>query len=369
MDFTLSPEQVLLRDSVARFAATRPGNGTRPDYWKTFAELGWLGVGAPEDVGGFGGPTETLLLMEQLGRGLVASPYVSQVVFAGTVLREAGRTDLLELLVEGKRRFAVAYEESHARYDPSRVETQAQESAGGWTLHGTKIRVLDPSSADTYIVSARTRDEGVALFLVPASSANLERSAFPSDDGHDVAELRFDGVRLDRDALLVRAGDGLEVLEAGIDAATAALCAEALGLCAVMLETTVEYLKMRQQFGVPLSSFQALQHRMAEMYIELELMRSMAYFAAKTLEDETDPFARKRGISAAKAQIAKSGRFIGQQAIQLHGAIGMSEEYKIGHYFKRMTFVERLLGDRDYHLRRYVELSYTAPREAVVTAW
>ena len=368
MDFTLSAEQVLLRDSVARFASNRPANGARPDYWKTFAELGWLAIGAPEEAGGFGGPTETLLLMEQCGRGLVPAPYVSQVVFAGTLLREAGRADLVEALAEGKRRFAIAYEERHARYDPSRVETQADDDGSGWTLRGSKFRVLDPSTADTYIVSARTRD-GVALFLVPASSAHLERDDYPSEDGHDVADLRFEGVRLERDALLVRAGDGLEALEAGIDAATAALCAEALGLCAVMLETTVEYLKMRQQFGVPLSSFQALQHRMAEMYIELELMRSMAYFAAKTLEDETDPFARKRGISAAKAQIAKSGRFIGQQAIQLHGAIGMSEEYKIGHYFKRMTFVERLLGDRDYHLRRYVELTYTAAQEAVATAW
>jgi alkylation response protein AidB-like acyl-CoA dehydrogenase len=369
MDFTLSPEQVLLRDSVARFATNRPSNGARPDYWKTFAELGWLAIGAPEEAGGFGGPTEILLLMEQCGRGLVPSPYVSQGVFAGTILREAGRTDLHEALTEGKRRFAVAYEEPHARYDPSRVETQAEDDGRGSTLlRGKKIRVLDPSTADTYIVSARTRD-GIALYLVPATAAQLERTAYPSEDGYDVADLNFDGVRLDGDALLVRAGDGLEALEAGIDAATAALCAEALGLCAVMLETTVEYLKMRQQFGVPLSSFQALQHRMAEMYIELELTRSMAYFAAKTLEDETDPFARKRGISAAKAQIAKSGRFIGQQAIQLHGAIGMSEEYKIGHYFKRMTFVERLLGDRDYHLRRYVELSYTAPREAVATAW
>jgi alkylation response protein AidB-like acyl-CoA dehydrogenase len=369
MDFTLSPEQVLLRDSVARFATNRPSNGTRPDYWKTFAELGWLAIGAPEEAGGFGGPTEILLLMEQCGRGLVPSPYVSQAVFAGAILREAGRTDLIEAQTEGKRRFAVAYEEPHARYDPSRVEAQAEDDGRGSTLlRGKKIRVLDPSTADTYIVSARTHG-GIALYLVPATSAHLERTAYPSEDGYDVADLRFDGVSLDSDALLVRAGDGLEALEAGIDAATAALCAEALGLCAVMLETTVEYLKMRQQFGVPLSSFQALQHRMAEMYVELELMRSMAYFAAMTLEDESDPFARKRSISAAKAQIAKSGRFIGQQAIQLHGAIGMSEEYKIGHYFKRMTFVERLLGDRDYHLHRFVELTYTAAPEAVATAW
>jgi alkylation response protein AidB-like acyl-CoA dehydrogenase len=366
MDFTLSPEQVLLRDSVARFAAERAG--THGDYWKTFAELGWLGVGAPEEAGGFGGPTETLLVMEQSGRGLLVSPYASQVVLAGAILRGADRLDLVEEVVEGRRRFATAYEERHARYDPSRIETEATPSASGWILRGAKVRVLDAASADTYIVSART-DAGVALFAVPATAANIKRVPYPSEDDHDVADLTFDGVALERDALLVSAGHGLDVLEAGLDAATAALCAEALGLCEVMLEATVEYLKMRQQFGVPLSSFQALQHRMAEMYIELELMRSMAYFAAMTLEDEADPSARKRGISAAKAQVAKSGRFIGQQSIQLHGAIGMSEEYKIGHYFKRMTLVERLLGDRDFHLRRFIDLGSTATREAVAVAW
>ncbi|HTX57609.1 MAG TPA: acyl-CoA dehydrogenase [Candidatus Acidoferrales bacterium] len=347
MDFALTPEQVMLRDSVARFA----GNGARADAWKTFAELGWLAIGAPDAVGGFGGPVEVLLLMEQCGRGLVRSAYVSQAVFAGAILRATQRADLLAALIDGQR-FTVAYEEPHARYDPASVEMQARRDGDGWLLAGTKRRVLDAATAQTLIVSARTNG-GVALFTVNADAPNLEARPFPAEDGSDVADLRFDGVRVEANALLASHEDGLALLELGIDHATAALCAEALGLCEVMLDTTVEYTKTRHQFGVPLSSFQALQHRMAEMYIELELVRSMAYYAASALDGESDARSRKRAISAAKAQVAKSGRFIGQQSIQLHGAIGMSEEYKIGHYFKRMTMIERLLGDRDFHLRRF----------------
>jgi alkylation response protein AidB-like acyl-CoA dehydrogenase len=321
MDFTLTAEQLLLKDSVARFASA-PASA-RGDLWRSFTELGWLAVGAPEEAGGFGGPVETLLLMEQLGRGRVVSPYASQVVFAGAILRGAELSDLHEALAEGRRRFAVAYEEPHARYDPSRVETRARRDGDGWLIDGEKVRVLDATSADTLIVSART-DRGVTLFAVAADAPGLEREPYPAEDGYDVADLYLRGVR---------AGAG---------------------------EATVSYTKQRQQFGVPLSSFQALSHRMAEMYVELELLRSMAYYAAMTLEEEADAFERKRGISAAKAQMAKSGRFIGQQAIQLHGGIGMSEEYDVGHYFKRMTLLERLLGDRDYHVRRYADLRQVA---------
>jgi alkylation response protein AidB-like acyl-CoA dehydrogenase len=354
MDFALTPEQELLRDSVVRFATNH--STARPDSWKTFSELGWLGIGMPSELGGFGGPIETLLLMEQCGYGLVISAYVGQVVLAGAVLRATGRHDLLQALIEGRRRFVVAYEEPHARYDPTRIDTTLHPSGDGWIVHGAKIRVLDANSADEFIVSVRT-PEGVRLVLVPATAPNVARMTYSSEDGSDVADLHFDGTLIGENALLEHAGDALEAIDAGVDYATAALCAEALGLCRCMLETTVEYSKQRRQFDVPLSSFQALQHRMAEMYVELELLRSMAYFAAMTLENESDPVARRRGISAAKAQVAKSGRFVGQQAIQLHGGIGMSEEYRIGRYFKRMTMVERLLGDRDYHLRRYTEMS------------
>ena len=306
--------------------------------------------------------------MEQFGRGLVRSGYVAQVVLAGTILRAAGRLDLLENLVEGKGRFAVAYEEPHARYDASRVAATAAREGDAYRIEGTKVRVLDAATASTLIVSART-DEGITLFAVPADDAKVVRTPFAAEDGSDVSDVRFDGVRVPADAVVGESGGGLALLELGIDHATAALCAEALGLMSVMLEATVEYTKQRHQFGVPIASFQALQHRMAEMYIELELARSMAYLAAMTLSDENDPAARRRGISAAKVQVAKSGRFVGQNAIQLHGGIGMSEEYKVGHYFKRMTLVERLLGDADFHLARYLAARGAASQAPVpVTA-
>ena len=351
MDFTLTPEQLLIKDSVARFAQ---GEHAGTDKWAQFAELGWLAIGAPEELGGFGGPLETLLVMEQFGRGLVVSPYVAQAVFAGTILRAAERTEELQHLVEGEERFAVAYEEPHARYDPAAVATRAVRAGDDYVITGEKVRVLDASTANTLIVSARTGDE-ISLFAVPAGANGIAREPYAAEDGGDVANVRFEGVRVASSALLGPLGGGLALLERGLDHATAALCAEGLGLMSTMLEATVEYTKQRQQFGVPIGSFQALQHRMAEMFIELELARSMAYRAAMTLDEQrADPVARRRGISAAKVQIAKSGRFVGQNAIQLHGGIGMSEEYKVGHYFKRMSIVERLLGDAGYHLDRYL---------------
>jgi len=370
VDFTLSPEQLLIKDSVARFAA---GAHAGTEKWPQFAELGWLAIGAPEDLGGFGGPIETLLLMEQFGRGLVVSPYVAQVVLAGTILRAAERTELLERVVEGKERYAVAYEEPHARYDPAAVETSAVRDGDAYVLRGEKVRVLDASTANTLIVSARTGDE-ISLFAVPADAANPSTGSgqavvlekYASEDGYDVTDVRLNGVRVDAAQLVGPLGGGLALLERAVDHATAALCAEGLGLMSLMLEATVEYTKQRQQFGVPIGSFQALQHRMAEMFIEVELARSMAFLAAMTLDEQAaDPVARRRGISAAKVQMAKSGRFVGQNAIQLHGGIGMSEEYKVGHYFKRMTMVERLLGDADFHLRRYIATRGASPTEVL----
>src|SRR5271154_7068654 len=259
MDFTLSPEQLLIRDSVARFAAeAKPGG----DHWPTFAELGWLAIGAPDEVGGFGGPVETLLVMEQLGRGLVVSPYIAQVVFAGTILRAAERNDLLEPLTEGKQRVTVAYEEPGARYDPGAVSTTATRDGDIYSIRGTKARVLDPTTATAFIVSARTGDE-ISLFLVPADAAGITRTAYAAEDAQDVAELRFDGVRVPASSLIGPLGGGLALVERGLDYATAALCGEALGIVSVMHEMTVDYTKQRVQFGVPIGSFQALQHRMA----------------------------------------------------------------------------------------------------------
>jgi len=361
MDFTLSAEQLMIKDSVTRFAAEPP----KGDPWPTFAELGWLALGAPEDLGGFGGPLETMILMEAFGKGLVTAPYVAQVVLAGSILRLAERTDLLEALVDGNARFAVAYEEPHARHDPARVATIAMCQGDGYVLGGSKVRVLGASSAASLIVSARldTHDGEIGLFSVPASAPGVEIHELASEDGHDVAAVGLDNVRVT--AIDYLTANGLPILEHALDIATAALCAEAVGIMSVLHDVTLDYLKHRTQFGVAIGSFQALQHRMAEMFTELELARSMSYVAAMTVADGGE--GRTRAISGAKIQIARSGRFIGQNAIQLHGAIGMTEEYKIGHYFKRMTTLERLLGDSDYHLARFVASERT-PQRTPVTA-
>lgn len=353
MDFTLSAEQLLIKDSVTRFCAEYRRGG---DAWPTFAQLGWLGIGAPEAVDGFGGPFESMILMEAFGRGRVVEPYVAQVVFAGTILREAGRLDLLRCLVAGEERFTVAYEEPQARYDPSCVATSATKDGEGYLIAGTKIRVLAACSAGQAIVSARHND-AVTLFAVPLDAPNVLRTAFAAEDEHDVAHLRFEGVRVAAHARIGPSGAGLALLERGLDHALGALCAEAVGLMGSMHEMTLEYIKLRTQFGVPIGSFQALQHRMAEVFMEVELARSMALRAAMTLANEPAAHARARAASAAKYQIARSGRFVGQNAIQLHGAIGMTQEYKVGHYFKRMTAIERILGDADYHLARYGALA------------
>lgn len=354
MDFKLSGEQILIKDSVERFVAQPPAR----DAWTEFAKLGWLAIGAPEELGGFGGSVETMLVMEAFGRGLLLEPYAACAVFPGALLRAARRNDLLERLIEG-RRFAVAYEEPHARFDPALVATAAERTAAGYALRGRKVRALAPRDAATFIVSARCGDV-VGLFAVPEGSRGLNRRDATGEDGTNAAALELDGVVVGDDARL-GAAEGVASLQEGLDYAAGALCAEAVGVMNAMFDMTLEYLKVRSQFGVTIGSFQALQHRMAEMLMELELARSMAYRAAMTLQDETEPAARSRAIAAAKVQIARSGRFVGQSAIQLHGAIAMTEEYKLGGYFKRMTTLERLYGDAGYHLARYAGLPASEP--------
>jgi len=363
VDFKLSGEQLLIKDSVDRFVAGSP----RPvNAWGEFAKLGWLGIGAPDEVGGFGGAVETMLVMEAFGRGLLLEPFAACAVFPSAILRAAARHDLLERLIEGDR-FAVAFEEPQPRYDPAAVETFAESTADGYALRGRKIRVCTAPELATFIVSARA-PEGVALFVVPPGAAGVERRDMRAEDGTNVATLDLNGVFVAGGAKL--AGNGLALLGEGLDRAIGALCAESVGLMNAMFSMTLEYLKVRSQFGVPIGSFQALQHRMAEAFVELELARSMSYVAAMTLDDAAEGGSRTRTLSGAKVQIARSGRFIGQNAIQLHGAIAMTQEYKLGGYFKRMTVLERLFGDRDYHLARYAALRAheTATLLEVVTA-
>ena len=349
MDFKLTGEQTLIKDSVERFVAQQPAPA---EPWREFAKLGWLGIGAPEEVGGFGGALETMLVMEAFGRGLYLEPYAACAVFPSSILRVAGRADQLELLVEGERRFAVAYEEPGAHYNPAAVSASAQVADGGYVLTGKKVRVPVPRGDTSFLVSART-DRDVALFAVPPDASGLLRNDETAEDGTNVARLELDAVRID-DSARIGTSSGLALLQRGLEYANAALCGEAVGLMSTMFDLTLGYLKERNQFGVPIGSFQALQHRMAEMFTELELARSMAYVAAMTVDDDSDADARARAIAGAKIQVSRSGRFVGQNAVQLHGAIAMTQEYKLGGYFKRMTSIERLYGDIDYHLERYL---------------
>jgi pimeloyl-CoA dehydrogenase small subunit len=372
VDFNLSEEQSLLKDAVDKLVLKEYGfeqrrrrageaAGWSRAFWSQLAEQGFLALPFAAEHGGLGyGPVELMLVMEALGRGLVLEPYLSTVVTAGAVLRQAGSRELQERLTpriaSGELVLALAHSEVQSRYALDDIMTTASAEQGGYVLRGTKVVVIHGDSADLLVVSARTaggrRDrEGVSLFLVPADAAGLRRRGYRTQDGLRAADLLLDGVRVPADAMLGAVGGGLPVLECAEDAAIAALAAEAVGCMQALLDLTVDYLKQRNQFGGPIGRFQALQHRAAEMLIELEQARSMALYAALIVQ-EPDPVERRRALSAVKVQIGKSGRFVAQQAVQLHGGIGVTEEYAVGHYFKRLSMMETLFGDIDHHLAR-----------------
>ena len=374
MDFDLTEEQRLLKDSVDRLIADQYAFEQRKKYmaessgwsqsiWNQYAELGLLGLPFEEKHGGFGGgAVETMIVMEAFGRGLVLEPYFATVVLGGGLLRRAGsdalRTALVPHIVAGKLKLAFAHIERHSRYDLADVSTTAREDGDGYVLDGTKSVVLHGDCADKLLVTARTsgghRDRnGVGLFLVDADAPGLARRPYPTQDGLRAAEVTLRSVRVPADAVL--GTDALPAIEHVADEAIAALCAEAVGCMHAMHETTLEYLKTRQQFGRPIGSFQVLQHRSVDMLVALEQARSMAMLAA-VMAAEEDAAERRRAIAAAKVQIGRSGRHVGQEAIQLHGGIGMTMEYKVGHYFKRMTMIDMLFGDADAHLQTLARL-------------
>lgn len=378
MDFALSADQVMIKDSVDRFVAdaysfdartqlARSRDGFSREHWRTFADLGWLGIAFSEENGGFGGtPVETMILMEAFGKGLVLEPFVPAVVLGGSALAFGGTSEahrhLLEALIGGDRLLSLAYAEAGGRYDPSAVETRARREGSDLMIDGAKLAVPYGAAADTLVVSVRTGGagtdaDGITLVLVDADRPGVERRDYRTVDGQRASDIRFTNVRVPADAVLGEAGAGLPLLERVLDHGVGALAAEAVGLMAVMQRMTLDYLKTREQFGVPIGSFQALQHRAVDMLIQLELARSIVYFGTMALVSEDESAAaRGKALSATKVQIARSGRYVGQQAIQLHGGIGMSEEYAVGHYFKRMSMLELALGDVEHHLRRYVRL-------------
>ncbi|HXL12764.1 MAG TPA: pimeloyl-CoA dehydrogenase small subunit [Bradyrhizobium sp.] len=372
MDFDLSEEQRLLKESVEGLLGDAYDFDSRKKYmaekggwskavWNKFAEQGLLGLPFSEDDGGFGaGAVETMIVMEELGRALVLEPYLSTIVIGGGFLRRGGsaaqKAAHIPAIIDGSKTFAFAQLEKNSRYDLQDVTTSAKKKGDGYVIDGEKFVVLNGEAADTLVVTARTKGgqrdaSGIGVFLVPANAKGVAKKAYPTQDGLHAADISFTGVEIGADASLGDPENALALIERVVDDARAALCAEAVGAMDESLKATVEYLKTRKQFGVPIGSFQTLQHRAADMFVALEQARSMSMFATMAC-DFDDAKERATAVASAKVQVGKSLKFVGQQSIQLHGGIGMTMEAKIGHYFKRLTMIENSFGDSDYHLRR-----------------
>jgi pimeloyl-CoA dehydrogenase small subunit len=375
MDFDLSEEQRLLKESVDGLLTDSYEFDQRKKYmaekggwskaiWSKLAEQGLLGLPFAEADGGFGaGAVETMIVMEALGKALVLEPYLSTVVIAGGFLRHGGSAAQKEAhippIIDGSKTFAFAQLEKNSRYDLNDIVTSAKRKGSGWIIDGEKFVVINGENADTLVVTARTKGaqrdrSGIGVFLVPASAKGIAKKGYPTQDGLHAADITFTGVEVDGSAAIGDPENALPLIERVVDEARTAMCAEAVGAMDESLKTTVEYLKTRKQFGVPIGSFQTLQHRAADMFVAVEQARSMSMFATMAADFE-DAKERATAVAAAKVQIGKSLKFVGQQSIQLHGGIGMTQEAKIGHYFKRLTMIENSFGDTDYHLRRVTD--------------
>jgi alkylation response protein AidB-like acyl-CoA dehydrogenase len=368
MNLAPTEEQKLLIESVERFiekdypfehrrelAASELGYSA--DHWATFAELGWLAIPFPEEQGGLGGSiTDACLIAEQLGRGLVVEPYLWTVILGGHLLSRSGRGDLVEQIATGGLQTAFGFAEPSSRYNLASVETSAADN-GGWRLNGHKAVVFNAPAADTIIVTARTAgdpldEDGIALLLVDPEDLGVNLRDYPTVDGLRAAEVILEDAAGE---LLGAAGAAYPLVEETIDRGIAVVCAEAAGIMHTTLQMTREYTAQRKQFGVPLSKFQVLQHRMADMFNLTEQSISLSWVAAVKAESD-DPLERARACSAAKVFIGKAGRQVGQESIQMHGGMGMTDEMPISHYFKRLTLIDTLFGNRDHHQRRYSDL-------------
>jgi alkylation response protein AidB-like acyl-CoA dehydrogenase len=382
MDFSLTPEQQALRESVQRFCEREyqfdarrkllsSSEGFARAHWATFVELGWLGAGLAEEVGGYGGsPIESALILEQMAKALVLEPFLSCAIIASqAIIAQASqeqRDRLIGSIIGGEIIAALAHDEPGSRGLDVLVETVARRQGNSIHLTGQKSFVLGGPSADLLLVSARSaasdgslRDD-VSLFCVDPKASDIRRHDYRAVDGRRVSDFVFTDLRLEPDALLGEEGKALAAIERAYDHGRIGLCAEAVGAMDAALWQTRDYLKIRKQFGTTLGSFQALQHKMADMLIETELARSMLYRGLAALIDD-DPLQRRKIVSAVKAQIGEAAHFVTGQAIQLHGGIGVTEEYNIGHYFKRAVLIRGLYGASDSHLSRFARLSHPAP--------
>jgi alkylation response protein AidB-like acyl-CoA dehydrogenase len=371
MDFSFSETQAMLDDSIAKFIANDYDFETRQKYaasersysqdvWQTFAELGWTSVPFAEEDGGFGGgPADLIVLMLRFGKGLVVEPYLANIVLAGGVLRRAASAEQkqkwLHPIIAGELQAALAYVEPQSRYDITDIRTTAMADGDRWILDGMKGVVFNGGNAQLLIIPARTAGaqndrDGITLFAVPADSKGIRVRAYPTVDGQRAAEIRLEDVAVDAAAVLGEPGEGFAALDAGIDDATLAVCAEAVGIMQAMTDKTVEYSKNRMQFGVPIGSFQALQHRMVDMFTDCEQSYSLLLWA--TMLAQQGAVDAKRAISSIKYQVGTAGRKVGQEAVQIHGGMGVSWDVDIAHYFKRLTTIDQVFGNADWHLDR-----------------
>src|ERR1700674_153324 len=388
MDFNFTNEQQLLQDTVQRFVQRdyafearkkiiKTPLGWSRDAWKRFAELGLLALPFSEAHGGLGGnAVDSMIVMDAFGHGLVLEPYLATVVLAGSAIASAAAPEhqdaLIPAIVSGDLIAAFAHSEKQARYELRNVETRARRDGGGYVIDGAKSVVLHGDAADKLVVSARTaggaRDaKGITLFLVDAKAPGVAVRGYPTVDGLHAAEIACKGVRVDADAMMGEVDNALPLIERVIDRGIAALCAEAVVAMDALNKATLEHLKTRHQFGVPIGRFQVLQHRMAEMLIHFEQAKSMAYLAA-VKSDSSHAAERGHALSAAKVQIGNSGRYIGQQAVQLHGGMGVTDELSVSHYFKRLTMIDRTLGDVDTHLGKLGDRMLAEAAQPVPTA-
>jgi alkylation response protein AidB-like acyl-CoA dehydrogenase len=372
MDLSLSEEQQLLQDSVSRFVEKNydierlrqlrdGGESLDPQRWAQFAELGWLALPFDEEDGGYGGNAiDLMVVMEQFGRGLVTEPYLANIVVCGGFLRSASaeqRARLLAPLVAGESQWAFAFAEPRGRFNLADISTTATAEGDGYRLSGEKIAVLNGPAADWLLVTARTagerRDkEGISLFAVAASGEGVTREDYLLVDGSCGSSFSFDQCVVAAGDLVGEAGAALPLVEDIVAQAIIAIGAEALGAMDALLEQTVEYTKTREQFGQPIGRFQALQHRMADMYLECQSLRSLLYYAAILRAEGRDEAAQ--AAAAVKVKLGDAGRFVSQQAVQLHGGIGMTDELGVSHYFKRLLLLNTLFGDSEHHLGRYL---------------
>ena len=375
MNFELSEEQKMIQQSVERFVQenydltnrvkiSSEDPGYSKEYWGSMADLGWLGLAFDEEDGGFGGnQIDTLVLMEQFGKGLVLEPFLANIVLGGGIIKRAAssviKESIIPSLMEGKLQITLAYAEEQSRFDIEDVATAAREEDGGFVINGKKSMVLNAESADKIIVVTRTSgsqvdENGISLFIVDASSEGVEKQNFPTVDGLRASEITFEDVKVSSEALVGEKDKGFTILQAVVNDAILALSAEAVGAMEVLYKDTVEYTQQREQFDHALSDFQVLQHRMVDMFMEYEQCKSLLFRA--TLETVEDPDHAQRTVHALKHLIGKSGIFVGESAVQLHGGMGVTEELRIGHFFKRLLVIDSQFGNADFHLDKFTNL-------------